>query len=113
MAVGNLAGVSSPPARSARPPLYPYEFAIINAILLLFALATIAQPGGIDLRPRITGSIALATIAALHLWKTRASGYLPGEATNPRLEGRRNVAGGFTVVAVGLDIVAIVGLLSA
>lgn len=111
--MANLAGVSPAPTPGSRPPLYPYEFAIINSILLLFALATIAQPDGIELRPRITGSIALATIAALHLWKTRTSGYLPGSATNPRLVGRLNIAGGFTVVAVGLDVAAILGLLAA
>lgn len=111
--MANLAGVSSAPPPGTRPPLYPYEFAIINCILLLFALAAIAQPAELELRPRITGSIALAAVAALHFGKTRTSGYLPGSATNPRLDGRRNIAGGFTVVAVGLDVAAILGLLVA
>lgn len=108
--------MSTPPepgARSGRSPLYPYELAIINLILLLFALATIAQPGGIALRPRITGSLAIAVVAVFHLRKTKSSGYLPGASTNPRLDGRRNIAGGFTVLAVVLDIAAVVGLLSA
>jgi len=103
--------VSSTPTPDHRPPLYPYELAIINCILLLFAAGAVLQPDELALRPKITGTIALVAIAALHLWRTQQSGYLPGAATNSRLAGRRNIPGGFTVVAIALDLVAVAGML--
>jgi hypothetical protein len=95
-----------------RPPLYPYEAAIANLILLLVAMAAILQPDDLELRPKITGSIALVAVAGLHLWLTLRSGYLPGRADNERLDGGPNRPGTITVLFVVLDVIAVVGVLA-
>ena len=82
-----------------------------NLILLLLSVGAIFQPDDLSLRPKITGSVALIAVAGVHLWKTFTAGYLPGRATNPRLEHARNIAGAVTLGLVGLDGAAVVGVL--
>ena len=95
-----------------RPPHYPHELAIADLILLLFAVAAVLQPDSIGLRPKLTGSLALALVGGFLLRNTARSGYLPGRATNPRLDGARNISGWITVVLLVLDVAAVIALLA-
>ena len=83
----------------------------MNLILLLLAVGAVFQAEELALRPKITGTLALTGIAVVHLWMTDRSGYLPGRATNPRLEDSRNVAGIVTLGLVAFDALAVIGVL--
>ncbi len=97
-------------ASAERPPLYPYELAIFNCILLLLAVGAIFQDSDLDLRPKITGIVALTLVAGLLARRTITSGYRPGAATNPRLAQSRNVPGWVTVALLACDAAAVVGV---
>lgn len=94
-----------------RSPLYPYELALVNAILALLAVAAIFDDKPTELRFSVIMAVTLAAIGTALLIRTERTGYLPSRVETDRLRGgRRNIAGWSTVALVAVDVLLVPGI---
>lgn len=103
------AAVTTADRRSS--PMFPYEYAIVNMILLLVALGAVLDDKDTELRYRFLTAGALVLIGAILARKTWRSGHVPTRETSPRLRpDQRNVAGWTAVCLIVADVAMVPAL---